>query len=316
MRIGKDFRCEGGKRKKSNALFRRPQRLGVFGFPRFSLRGFELAQGFLKVGRERRLQANSPLCGRVVKGEFPSVQYLPLGLEANFGSQSLSFAVAVESVTEQGKANVLKMDADLVGAAGAKVGFNERSVGEMLDHSELSMRRASALFGCDHAFAVRWMPGNFRLDCAFQRRHSAAGNGLVDFLDGAVGELMAQVFVRRVGFCRDYAAAGALIQPVDNAPPSRSSDIAQLAPAVMKQSVDESAREPAGCRMNAEAGRFVENEKMLVFKENFQRHGFRQDLAVFGRGQANANKVARFGLVSRLDAVFADGDAAFVNEPG
>ena len=84
----------------------------------------------------------------------------------------------------------------------------------------------------------------------------------------------------------------------------------------MEQSVDESAREPACCRVNAEAGRFVENEKMLVFKENFQRDGFRQYLAVFGRRQANANKVARFGDVSGLDAAFADGDAAFVNEPG
>ena len=259
---------------------------------------------------------NSPLYRWVVKGELPSVQHLPLGLEANFGRQASSLAGTIKGVAKQGKANVLKMDADLVGASGAKVGFDERSVGEMLDDSELSMRCASVLFSRHHAFAPRRMPGNFGLNRAFQRRHPAAGNGLVDFLDGAVGELTAQVLVRRVGFCRDYAAAGALIQPMDNASPSRASNVAQPFPAVMKQSVDESASEPVGCRMNAEAGRFVENEQMLVFKENFQRHGFRQDFAVFGRRQANANKVARFGDVSGLDAAFAYGDASFINEPG
>ena len=85
---------------------------------------------------------------------------------------------------------------------------------------------------------------------------------------------------------------------------------------MMKQAVDKSARQPAGRRMNAEAGRFVENKKMLVLKENFQRHGFRQYLAVFIRRKANANKVARFGHISRLDAVFADGDPSFANKPG
>ena len=259
---------------------------------------------------------NSPLSGRVVKGKFPSVQHLPFGLEANFGRQASSFSLAIKGVAKQRKANVLKMDADLVGASGAEVGFDERSVREMLDYSELSMRCAPALFSRHHAFAARWMPGNFGLNRAFQRGHLTAGNGLVDFLHGAVGKLKAQVLVRRVGFCRDYAAAGALVEPMDNAPPCRAADVAQLSPAVMKQSVDESAREPAGCRMNAKAGRFVENEKMLVFKENFQRHGFGQNLAVFGWRRANANEVARFGRVSRLDAVFADGDASFVNEPG
>lgn len=259
---------------------------------------------------------NSPLCRWVVKGEFPSVQHLSFGLESNFGRQSLRFASAIKGVAKQGKAYMLKMDADLMSASGAKVGLNKRSVGEMLNHSELSMRRASALLGRHHAFAVRWMSGNFGLNRAFQRRHLTAGNGLVDFLDGAVGELMAQVLVSRIGFRRDYAAAGALIQPMDNAPPSRAADVAQLFLAVMKQSIDESAREPIGCRMNTETGRFVENEKILVFKENFQRHRFGQDLAVFGRRGANANKVARFGRVSRLDAAFADGDASFFNEPG
>ena len=79
-----------------------------------------------------------------------------------------------------------------------------------------------------HAFAVRRMPGDGGADFAGVAREFAADDGVVNFFDLPSGELCREREVRLVVFGDDEAAAGFLVEPVDDAGPRDAADAAEF----------------------------------------------------------------------------------------
>ena len=84
-----------------------------------------------------------------------------------------------------------------------------------------------------------WMPGDGGADFALVARHFAADDCLIDLLHPAPGELGGECQVGFVVLRHDQAAAGFLVQPVDDARARDAADAAQLARAMVQQRVDE-----------------------------------------------------------------------------
>ena len=70
------------------------------------------------------------------------------------------------------------------------------------------------------------MPRDGHADFAGVARQFAAHNGVVDFSHAALGELFREREVRPVIFGDDKAAAGVLVEPVDDAGPRHAADAA------------------------------------------------------------------------------------------
>jgi len=89
----------------------------------------------------------------------------------------------------------------------------------------------------------------------------AANERMVNLVNFARRKLFREGNVRLVIFGDDEAAAGFLVEPVDDARSRHAADAAQRTLAVMEQSVDERVLLVAGGGMHDESGRFVDDEQ-------------------------------------------------------
>ena len=175
----------------------------------------------------------------------------------------------VERISHDGMAEMLEVDADLVGATGAGLAFHE---GFSLERSEDPVLgdRFPAAFGDRHFLPVDGMASDRGLDLAVRHAGDSLDEREIGFFHQAVGELPGERLVGGVGFCDDEASAGFLVEPVDDAGPLDPADHAQ-AGAVEKQGVDQSAFRVSGTGMHDQPGRLVQHENRGVFMEDVER---------------------------------------------
>ena len=166
-----------------------------------------------------------------------------------------------------------------------------------------------------HAFAVGWMPGDGGADFAGFAREFAADDCVVNFSDLPPGELRREREVGFVVFGDDEAAAGFLVEPVDDAGPGHAADAAERAPAMMQQGVDERVFLVSGGGMHDQSGGFVEHEQRLILKKNVERDFLRLGFGGSGLRPMDLNLFAGARMVRGFDRVAVDADMALFNQP-
>jgi len=108
---------------------------------------------------------------------------------------------------------------------------------------------------CDrHLLAVGIRPRDRSGHGAGGRHRDAGDERQIGALDGMVGELAGESFVRRVVLCYDQQAGCVLVNAMNNARARYAAYPGQLAPAVVQQRIDQRAVGIAGGGMDDEAG--------------------------------------------------------------
>jgi len=197
------------------------------------------------------------------EAELPGVEHLAgvVGDEAG----------GVEGIAEEGVAEVLQVDADLVGAAGVEGALDEGAdAWEILEDEPGGAGCASAASEDGHFFAMDGVAADLVIDGAGAGAgEEALDEGEVDFGDGAAGELAGEVGVGEVVFCDDEAAAGVFIEAMDDAGALLAADAGEGG-TVREEGVDEGVAGMAGGGMDDEAGGFVEDEEIGVLEEDIE----------------------------------------------
>ena len=191
----------------------------------------------------------------MVEGKLPSVEHETRGRELVFFS--------VDWIAEDGGAEVVHVDADLVGAAGVEVAEDEGGLrGGIGGERFVIGNRGLAAGRVDdrHFLAVDGVAADVGKDGVLCLRRDAMGDGEVELFHGrALGKLGGEGLVSDVGF-RDYEAArGVFIKTVDDAGALDAADAGELAFAVVEEGVDESAIGIAGGGVNDDAVLFVKD---------------------------------------------------------
>ena len=121
--------------------------------------------------------------------------------------------------------------------------------------------------------------------------------------------------MRLVIFGDDEAAAGFLVEPVDDAGPRHAADAAQRAFAMMQQRVDERVFLVTGGGMHDEPGGFVDDEQRFVLEQNIERDFFRLRHGGLGFRPMDFNFFACARMMRGFDDFAVDADVAFLDEP-
>ncbi len=233
----------------------------------------------------------------VVEGELPGVE------EEAWGGVGVFFSV--DGVAEDGGAEVVEVDADLVGAAGVEVAEDEGGFGGGVCGADFVIGDGCFAAGRiydGHFLAVDGVAADVGEDGSGGWVGYAIGDGEVEFLHGgAFGELGGEGLVSGIGFCDDEAAGGVFVEAVDDAGSFDAADAGELAFAVVEECVDEGAVVVSGGGVDDHAVLFVEDEEVRVFVEDVEGDflggcdvwdGFRDD---DGDDVASFYGVARFG---------------------
>ena len=134
---------------------------------------------------------------------------------------------AVGFVAHERMADELEMHADLVRAAGVDLRRHQGRRVKPFNDLVAGVRRATdAVVAHGHAFAVRGMPRDGRADFAGGAARLAADERMVNLVNFARGKLFRERNVRFVVLGDDEAAAGFLVEPVDDARPRHAADAA------------------------------------------------------------------------------------------
>ncbi len=214
------------------------------------------------------------------EGEFPSMQ-------------EMAFVVApaaVEGISNHRMAEVFEMHADLMGSSRVRMAFDKGLPFRGGENPVLGESLAATLVH-GHFLTVDRVAADRGVN--FPVRH--AGDSLdkcqVGFADQAVCKLLRERTMGGIGFGDDEAAAGFLVEPVDDARTFFSADDTQ-AGAVMEQGIDQGAVCVSRPGVNDEAGRFVQHEHGGILVEDVQR-----DVLGQGDGGGNFLRKGRFDPV-------------------
>ena len=119
--------------------------------------------------------------------------------------------------------------------------------------------------------------------------------------------------MRRIVFGDDKNAARFLVQPMNDARAFLAADAGKIF-AMGEERVDQRVFLMAGARVNHEPGRLVEDEKIVVFKKNFEVHRFRLRFDLRGFGFAHFNDCTRSHGIARPRRFSIDGHELFANQ--
>jgi hypothetical protein len=191
---------------------------------------------------------------------------------------------AVEGVADDGVAEGLGVDANLVGAAGFYADFDEGEeavgAGDPFEDVEVGDGGASVGAAGGHAGAADQVAGDGEGDGGVVFFYVAVEESEVGLGDLALGEHLAELAVGAVVFGDEDEAAGLLVEAMDDAGAEVAAYVGELGE-VEEESVDESASVAAvgftgGCEgggagsgVDHHPGGFVDDSEVLVFVEDF-----------------------------------------------
>ena len=96
----------------------------------------------------------------------------------------------------------------------------------------------------------------------------------VHSINGVILELGGKMLMGAIAFGNYHYSGSILVESMDNARPERTSVIWKRL-AVVEESIDQRARIIAGCGMNNQTGRFIDNENRFILENDIQRDRFR-----------------------------------------
>jgi hypothetical protein len=220
----------------------------------------------------------------------------PPGMEHEApGIDGLALGVAVDRVAEERAAEVMEVDADLVSAAGVEVAENEggEGVGDFTEDVVVCDGGAAGAGVEDGLLlTIDGMAADVSEDGAGGLHRRAVGDGEIELGGFASGKLREKRLQGGIGLGGHEAAGGVLVEAMDDAGALHSADSRELAAAVVEEGVDERAVRIAGGGMDDEADWLVEDDEVVILKENVERDLLRKDCGRFGGGQIDRNGVA------------------------
>ena len=236
--------------------------------------------------------------------------------EESGGGEGMFFGVY--GIAQNGCADVLEMDADLVGASGVEVAEDESGFGRVIGRDDFVIGDggfASGWIDHSHFLPIHRMSPDVGEDRIFGFGRNAVGDGEVDFFHAAaLGKLGGKALVGRVGFRDDQTAGSIFIEAVNNTGTLHSADAGELAFAMMEQGVDQSAVGISGGGMDDHSVLFVEHDEVLVFENDVQgnvlrschiRNGFRDD---------DGNRIACLDAVPGFGGFFVEQDVLLADQ--
>lgn len=197
------------------------------------------------------------------------MEHLPGGLRP--GAGELCAASSVQGVAEYGVAEVLEVDADLVGASGFDLDFEVGggAVGESGEHFPVCEGGACGEAMDGAAFAVLGMAAEGEVDGAVGGVGDAVDEGLVGFVDLAVAELVLEVFEGGGGAGEEDDAAGICVEAVDEAGAHGVADTSQVG-IWGEEGVDQGAVGVSGGGMHDEACGFIDDQEVWILPQDFE----------------------------------------------
>ena len=197
---------------------------------------------------------------------------------------------AVEGIADDGMAEGLGVDADLMGAAGFDADFDEGEgavgSGKAFEHVEVGDGGASVCSAGGHTDAADEVAGDREVDGGVVFFEMAVEESDIGLGDLALGEHLAEFAVGAVVFGDEDEAAGLFVEAMDDAGAEIAADVGEIVE-VEQQCVDEGAAVAgfvvcAGAGMDHHAGGFVDDGEMFVFVEDFEGNVFRGGMKGFG----------------------------------
>ncbi len=195
----------------------------------------------------------------------------PEGREAGNGRGS-----SVQTVANDGMADVREMNSDLVGTAGSDSHLEKAEFFELFEDPIVGQRGTAGAELGGHAGAAHGIAGNGRGDPGLRLFHSTMHQSQVDFLHAAVVELGGERAMGWVGAGDHKHAAGVAVEAVDDAGAQVAVDGRQPLPGgrgsvseVVEEGVDERAARVSGACVDNHSGGFVYDDHVGVFIQNF-----------------------------------------------
>jgi len=249
------------------------------------------------------------------KRQPPRVQQWPRRDVTGGLRQASRGAPAVNLVAGHRKSQMPQMHADLMRPARVNFHFHRGSLGPTLQNPIAAAGLAPFSVADGHPLAIHRVARNRGVDASAQARHPSAGNGLINLLDIAPGELRAEMKMGGVIFGRDQATAGVFVKTMNDAGPRDPADAAELPAAMVQQGVDQCVFAVARRRMHDHARRLVEHQQMFVLVEDVQRKVLCLRFGGSRLGLLKNNGFARARVMSRFDNLAVNKNVSLSQKP-
>jgi hypothetical protein len=129
---------------------------------------------------------------------------------------------------------------------------------------------------------------------------AAMNEGEVGLFDATLGEFARETAVSFVVACGDQNARSVLVEPVNDARPSRAPDRGEMAVTV-DECVGQGPRLDAGPRMHDESGRFVHRNHVFVLVQDCERNRLGRGVQRRRRDDLDVDRFTRFDPPARPD---------------
>ena len=181
------------------------------------------------------------------------------------------------------------MDANLVGAARAQIGFDEGERAEAQAHAPIRAGGAAFAAASRHARAAAQIARNRKIDGACLAFDLPVQQRDVGFLHKPLLEILHELAMSFVRARHDNCPRGVFVEPMHDARPQRASD-ARKSPAAksVQKRGDKRARIRARTGVHDHSGGLVDYGHVRVFVEHVERNGFRFDAR--GRRRRNLDR--------------------------
>lgn len=203
----------------------------------------------------------------MLETQLPGVQHLAPGQPLQTGV----VRAAINRIADDGVADRCQVNADLVRATGVEAAFQQRSSGETAADLPIRARRPPRRQH-RHFPALNRVASDGAINAAARSARRSPDQGEIDFFNGSRLKRSGQVTVGGVGFRDHKAAAGLLVQTMNDPGAFNPADAAQLVATMMQKGMHQRMGGLARARMHQHSGGFVQNQQMFVLEQNLERN--------------------------------------------
>ena len=181
---------------------------------------------------------------------------------------------AIADVSDNRMPHIGAMDTNLVSSPRSYPDIKEGGGIQLLSYTPLCFCRSPSRAYGRHLLSVDGVPAHGRLDDAGRILDPPIDQGQVLLPDLSVFECLFQVIMGQRRFSNDQGAGGILIKTMNDTRAGGISDPAD-AGVVVNQGVDQGSVAVACRGMDDDPGRLVQDDDLIVFKEDVKRDRFR-----------------------------------------
>jgi len=285
-------------------------RVGVAGGRR------EIEQESAKDRRERRAEIDPFAGARLREAEAGGVEEIAFERRERALVDFELRGGAVERVANHRMMERGKVDADLVGAAGVELDFEERCWADAVEHTPVCAGCAGAIDDAaarGHADATIGVACDSELDAAFRFVDDAFDQREVGLFHQAIAEGFAEFAVGGVVFGDEDNAGGFFVEAVDDAGAEYVAALGERL-AAAQECVDHGAGMVAGSRVDNHACGLVDGEDVVVFIQEVERDAFGLGLDRGARLDFDGDTFAAVEAVRGFGRFAVEQDVGFIDE--